>query len=407
MAITPSTSIAGTYTVSYTIAASGGCAALIKTRTVTIVAAPSASISYAGSPFCKTITSAQSVTQTGTTGGTYYSTTGLSINASTGAITPSASTAGTYTVVYTIAASGGCAAISTTTTVTITTAKAATISYTGSPWCKTITTSRTVTRIGSSGGTYSAIPSGLFISTMSGSIKPNLSAPGTYTVSYTLAATGGCAAVIATATVTITAAPTASIGYAGSPFCQTITTAQSVTQTGTANGTYSSTAAGLSISSSTGAITPSTSTLGTYTVKYTIAASGGCAALIKTTTVAITNCQGMILNNTISEHTNAVEIEDLILEDSNSNLVQEAVAEWKVVFDRNPFERTFKLAIENELSTRLEVQILSSSGQLLSTRYVAIDDLGETQFGEDLTPGVYFVLVKQGNNRQTLRMIKY
>ena len=304
-------------------------------------------------------------------------------------------------------APGGCAAISTTTTVTITTAKAATISYTGSPWCKTITTSRTVTRIGSSGGTYSAIPSGLFISTMSGSIKPNLSAPGTYTVSYTLAATGGCAAVIATATVTITAAPTASIGYAGSPFCQTITTAQSVTQTGTANGTYSSTPAGLSISSSTGAITPSTSTLGTYTVKYTIAASGGCAALIKTTTVAITNCQGMILNNTISEHTNAVEIEDLILEDSNSNLVQEAVAEWKVVFDRNPFERTFKLAIENELSTRLEVQILSSSGLLLSTRYIPIDDLGESQFGEDLIPGVYFVLVKQGNNRQTLRMIKY
>ena len=163
----------------------------------------------------------------------------------------------------------------------------------------------------------------------------------------------------------------------------------------------------MSISSSTGAITPSTSTLGTYTVKYTIAASGGCAALIKTTTVAITNCQGMILNNTISEHTNAVEIEDLILEDSNSNLVQEAVAEWKVVFDRNPFERTFKLAIENELSTRLEVQILSSSGLLLSTRYIPIDDLGESQFGEDLIPGVYFVLVKQENNRQTLRMIKY
>jgi hypothetical protein len=245
------------------------------------------------------------------------------------------------------------------------------------------------------------------ISSMSGSIIPSSSAAGTYTVRYTIAASGGCAAVIATATVTITAAPIASINYAGSPFCNILTSAQSVSQTGTTGGVYSSSPSGLSISSSTGAITPSTSTVGTYTVSYTIAASGGCAALIKTKTVTITNCQGMIINNTISEHTNAVETEELILEDSSPNLVQDAIAEWKVVFDRNPFESSFKLSIENALSTKLEVQIVSSSGLLISTRYVPIDDLGEAQFGEDLTPGVYFVLVKQENNRQTLRMIKY
>jgi hypothetical protein len=348
------------------------------------------------------------VFHTGTAGGTYSSlTTGLSINASTGAIIPSTSTAGTYTVKYTIASAGGCSAVSTTTTVTITTSAAAIISYTGSPWCKTITTSRTVTRTGTSGGTYSAIPAGLTISSMSGSIIPSSSAPGTYTVRYTIAASGGCAAVIATATVTITAAPTATIGYINSPYCRTITTAQSVSQTGTTGGVYSSSPSGLSINASTGAIIPSTSTAGTYTVSYTIAASGGCAVVIKTTTVNITNCQGMIVNNSISEHTNAVETEELVLEDSSPNLVQDAIAEWKVLFDRNPFESTFKLSIENEISTKLEVQILGSSGLLLSTRYVAIDDLGEAQFGEDLTPGVYLVLVKQGNNRQTLRMVKY
>jgi len=247
----------------------------------------------------------------------------------------------------------------------------------------------------------------LMISSMSGSIIPSSSTAGTYTVRYTLAATGGCAAVIATAIVTITAAPIASISYAGSPFCQTITTGQSVNQTGTIGGVYSSSPSGLSINTITGTVTPSTSTAGTYTVSYTIAASGGCAELIKTTTVTITNCQGMIINNTISEHTNAVETEDLVIEDSSSNLVQDAIAEWKVVFDRNPFESNFKLSIENELSTKLEVKILSSSGLLISTRYVPIDDLGEAQFGDDLTPGVYFVLVKQENNRQTLRIIKY
>ena len=405
-AITPSTSTAGTYTVSHTLAASGGCAAVSTTASVTITAAPGAVISYLGSPFCKTLTTGQVVSQTGTTGGTYSSITGLSLNASTGAITPSTSTAGTYTVVYTIAAAGGCASVSTTTTVTITTAPTASISYTASPWCKTITTARTVTRTGSSLGTYSALPSGLMISSMSGSIIPSSSAPGTYTVRYTLAATGGCAAVIATATVTITAAPTATIGYINSPFCNTLTSAQSVSQTGTTGGVYSASPSGLSINTSTGAITPSTSIAGTYTVSYTIAASGGCAAVIKTTSVVITNCLGIIVNNTISEHISPVEIEELALEGSSATLINQAIPMWKVLFDRNPFESTFKLSIENVLSTKLEVQILNSAGLLLSTRYVAIDDLGEAQFGEDLKPGVYFVLVKQRNNRQTLRMIK-
>jgi hypothetical protein len=102
-----------------------------------------------------------------------------------------------------------------------------------------------------------------------------------------------------------------------------------------------------------------------------------------------------------------VETAELILEDSSPNLVQDAIAEWKVVFDRNPFESAFKLSIENEISSNLEVQILNSAGLLLSTRSLRIEDLGEAQFGEDLTPGVYLVLVKQENNRQTLRMIKY
>ena len=78
-----------------------------------------------------------------------------------------------------------------------------------------------------------------------------------------------------------------SINYAGSPFCKTLTTGQAVTQTGTSGGTYSASPSGLSIDASTGAITPSSSSAGTYTVTYTIAASGGCAAVTTTTSVTI------------------------------------------------------------------------------------------------------------------------
>ena len=192
----------GTTTITYTN--SLGCTT---TASVTITAAPSASISYAGSPFCNTLSSAQDVTQTGTTGGTYSSTTGLIIDASTGAITPSTSTAGTYTVTYTIAAAG-CAALSTTTSVTITAAPTATIIYANSPYCKTVTTAQAVTQTGVTGGAYTASPIGLSINASLGAITPSTSSVGTFIVSYTLATSGGCAAVTTTASVTILAAPT-------------------------------------------------------------------------------------------------------------------------------------------------------------------------------------------------------
>ncbi len=83
---------------------------------------PTAYISYAGTPFCKALSSPQSVSLSGTgtyTGGIYTSTAGLSINSSDGSITPSLSTAGTYTVTYTIAAAGVCPVIIVTTSVVI------------------------------------------------------------------------------------------------------------------------------------------------------------------------------------------------------------------------------------------------------------------------------------------------
>jgi len=251
--------------------------------TVTVNQAPAATISYSGSPWCSS-SAVQSVSQTGTTGGTYSSTAGLSINTSTGAITPGTSTAGTYTVSYTIAAAGGCAALSVTTSVTITAAQSATIAYASSTICAASTTVQSVIQTGTTGGTFSSSPSGLSIST-TGAITPNTSTIGTYTVTYTLAASGVCPGVFATTTISISSTLAATISYAGSPFCKTLSTAQSVSQTGAIGGAYSSTT-GLSINASTGAITPSTSTAGTYTVTYTVTAAG-CSAVSTTASVTI------------------------------------------------------------------------------------------------------------------------
>ena len=374
-AIIPSTSTPGNYVVTYTVPASAGCASVTTTTNVVITKVPTATITYAGNPFCTTITTGQAVTLTGTdayTGGSYSSTTGLTIDTTSGAITPSTSTAGNYVVTYTIPASAGCSSVSTTTNILVNIAPTATISYSGSPYCSG-TSSATVTLTGATGGTFSAT-AGLLINSTTGAV--DLSSPaGNYTVTYTIAAGGGCGAVVVTTpitinlstvpvtgfsyttpickngtnpvvipvsgftaggsftstaglsinsstgaidlalsspgnytitytvpattcgpvgtsteTIVITALPTAAITYAGTPFCTSLTTGQVVTLTGTAaytGGTYSSTA-GLTVDATTGAITPSTSTAGNYVVTYTAPASAGCTSVPTTTNVLIT-----------------------------------------------------------------------------------------------------------------------
>jgi hypothetical protein len=272
--------------VTYTIPASGGCSAFSATAPVTINAAPSATIAYSGSPYCSSAGTA-SVTRTGSLGGTYSaSPSGLSLNASTGAINLSANIPGSYTVTYTIPASGGCTAFSTTASVTITAAPNATIAYTGSPYCSGGTMA-TVTRTGSSGGTYSAAPAGLSLNASTGAITLGASTPGTYTVTYSIAAGGACGAFSTAATVEIGSAPSAVIAYAGSPYCSSGSVAN-VTRTGSAGGSYSAVPAGLSLNAASGAIDLAGSTVGTYTVTYSIAASGGCSSFSTTATVTIT-----------------------------------------------------------------------------------------------------------------------
>ena len=94
---------------------------------------------------------------------------------------------------------------------------------------------------------------------------------------------------------------TANISYAGAPFCSSTTTPQNVTLTGTGvftGGVFTSTV-GLTINSNTGAITPSTSTSGSYTVTYTVSGGIGCPDAVATTTVAI-NTVPVVANQNIT-----------------------------------------------------------------------------------------------------------
>ena len=144
-------------------------------------------------------------------------------------------------------------------------------------YAATATNSTSITYSLSVAGSSSIVPA-----TGAVTWDPNYSGSATITAS----AAGCNGPKTATHTVTITPMPAATISYPDSPYCSN-SGIISVVLTGTTGGTFSAVPGGLTIDPSTGAITTTTSALRSYTVSYTIAAAGGCGAVISTTSAEI------------------------------------------------------------------------------------------------------------------------
>lgn len=254
-----SASTPGTYTVTYTT--SGTCPNT-STQSITINSLDDASFGYGAAAYCTDATDPSPAFIT-TVGGTFSSTAGLSINASTGTIDVSASTPGTYTITYTTA--GSCPN-SSTVSVTINALDDPSFNYASMSYCVSGTDpSPTIT--GLTGGTFTT-SAGLVINAATGQIDVSASTIGAYTVTYT---TNGTCPNSATSSITILSADDAT-------FTMTATCdGGTASSPGTSGGTFSlvGSPAGVSIDPATGTVTGGASGAN-YTVQY--ATSGACAA---------------------------------------------------------------------------------------------------------------------------------
>jgi gliding motility-associated-like protein len=214
----------------------------------------------------------------GTPAGGVYSGTGVSLSGSDYIFDPSVSGTGTFTLTYTYTDANSCTN-SADNDITVVPVPAAPIVTDVTVCVGEFVPDLTAT--GSNILWYS--DAGLTTQVGVGnSYNPLVSAPGVYTYYATQSTNGGCESAGTEATLTINALPTASITYDGNPYCATGTA--SVTLTGIAGGTYSSTA-GLSINAATGAIDLEASTPSTYTVTYSFTDANSCS---NTTTTSVT-----------------------------------------------------------------------------------------------------------------------
>ena len=249
-------STAGTYSVEYTT--NGSCSITV-TNSITITALDNATFAYGSSAYCDNVSDP---TPTKSATGTFSSSTGLSINTSTGEVDLDASTAGTYVIGF---VTNGSCPNSSIQTLTINAAPTVAISGTLS-YCAGSNTTLTATA-----GLSSYLWS-------SGETTQSITATaGSYTVTGTDA--NGCSTTSSSVTVTETPLDNAGFSYSASSYEPTDAD-PTPTITGLTGGTFSAGSglvfvdSGTNTGSSTGEIDLSASTVASYTITYDTTSSG-------------------------------------------------------------------------------------------------------------------------------------
>lgn len=261
-AINLASSTPGTYTVTYTT--SGTCPGTA-TFGITITAVDDPTFSYSTGTYCLTGTNPTPVI-TGTTGGIFTQTGGLVFAAADGTIDLTASGIGTYTVIYTTA--GTCPATSSV-SINITSSPDATFSYTGTPYCQGTGTATVTYGPGAGGGDFTW-NGGAGLNLTTGAVDLNTATPGSYTVTNTIAAAGGCASAVATNTIDILPSDDATFSYSAASYCQDATNpTATLGGSATPGGTFTGSSGSITVNSADGTIDLLASTPGNYDITYT------------------------------------------------------------------------------------------------------------------------------------------
>ena len=267
---------AGSVNISYTVPAAGICPAATSTQALTVLAGVTPAVLNGPATLCQGGTS---VITADVAGGTWTtSNPAIATVTTTGTVTGVA--AGTATISYTLTGPAGCAPVVSNWTLSITPPTPAVLTNTGNTTiCATTTTTITASL---SGGAWTSSSNAIATVNASG-VVTGVSA-GNATITYTLAGSGpGCTP--ATSTIVVTVAVTPNAGTLSGFQSITVGDLTSISTTGTAGGTWTSSNPAVGTVNSNGTVTALSA--GTTTITYTVPANGACPGASSTILITV------------------------------------------------------------------------------------------------------------------------
>ncbi|MDN3656931.1 gliding motility-associated C-terminal domain-containing protein [Ferruginibacter paludis] len=280
-------SIAGTYIITYRLAATACTNLSVSTATITITTPTSPTVGT----MAKRCGSGNVILDASGTGTIkWYADAALTKLLFTGTSYSTAVTATTN--FYLTNTVSGCVSATTIATATVVpvTAQVTAFTYNPAVVCAGNTLVAPVPAPAfASGGVYSA-PAGISIDSITGVVNPSSSIPATYLIKYTLPASACALTSSSSTSITISkTVPTVTTFTYPTPVCITSPNPSPVTATGFTQGGVFSSSAGLAINATTGIIDIAASTPATYTVTYAVAQTACGAGGTSSTDITITS----------------------------------------------------------------------------------------------------------------------
>jgi hypothetical protein len=283
-------------TFNYSIPLTGGCVATPATGTIVVTAINTPGTASSNPTLCVN-TALTAITRT-TTGAAGIGTatglpTGVSASWSANTLTVSGTPTQSGTFNYSIPLTGGCGTVSATGTITVTAnMNPGTASSNPTLCINTALNAITRTTTGATGiGTATGLPAGVSASRSGNTLTVSGTPTQSGTFNYSIPLTGGCGAINATGTITVTTANTVSAASSTPTVCRNVAmTSITHTTTGaTGRGTATGLPPGLTSSWAANVLTISGTPTNTGTYNYSIPLTGGCGTVNATGTIIVVN----------------------------------------------------------------------------------------------------------------------
>ena len=194
-----------TYTLRWTISNAACTSSDEVVISFPVVAARPSSFISAPTPVCQG-SSGNVYAVPNVSGNTYnwsYSGTGHTINGTGNSVTVDFNLTATSGILSVTATNACGTSAARTVVITVTPFPVATFSYAGTPYCQNVVNPSPTFSGGGVAGTFSSTAGLVFVSTATGQVNLAASTSGSYTVTNTIAASGGCGIVTATSPITI------------------------------------------------------------------------------------------------------------------------------------------------------------------------------------------------------------
>lgn len=394
LAGTPTTK--GVY--AYTVTGTGGCPGVVATGTITVNELNTITLTSVATTNNQTVCTGSPITQIGykTTGATSVSVStlpGLSQTNTAGVITISGTP--TASVNYTITAFGKCPSVEAKGNITVKAENTVTLLSASGTNAQTICAKSAINTIlykttGATGATFSGLPLGVAFSWKNDTVKLSGNPYVAGTSNYTVTLTGGCKVVTAIGSIKVGAENKLTLTSAAATASQTVKVGAKMT-----NITYA-TAGATSVTIDPATLPSGVSQLWTNNI-LTISGTPTSASAGKTFSYDI-KLTGACAPLTVAGKITVAPIGTALRPVFESNI--------ELTSYPNPFSTSFRMNLVSQSEEPIALQVTDMVGRIVENQVINRFELSEKEIGEAYPVGVYNIVLIQGSEKTTLRVVK-